>query len=128
MTGFVNTIDDHRLLVEKHIHTSESNEAQQARSDSGAGLRDSLKAISAARRQIEEDFRKLDADEIRRRRFDVLTWLSAPDAASDQDHHRVLRNDSGRWLLQNARYQSWSVSHTDAIPLLWVRGMPGSGM
>jgi hypothetical protein len=88
-----------------------------------------LQHSKETRRLAEEGFQNLEREATYRQKQQVIKWLSAADASSDQDHHRGYRNtvDSGHWLLQNKRFQAWADRTSDSAPLLWVTGIPGAG-
>jgi hypothetical protein len=61
----------------------------------------------------------------------VRHWLSLVEYEAEHLSHREKRRvceDPGRWLLDTAEFKTWA-SHTDCLnSLLWLSGIPGSGM
>lgn len=62
----------------------------------------------------------------------VYQWLKSPHTDVDQYNFTKVRMDypdSGRWLLDNQSFKEWfDPSFPKIPPLLWINGIPGSGM
>lgn len=113
------------------VNAHELEEAQQGRQDNRERFSELLEEARQARIRTEENFRKLDADEVVRRRTYLFNWLCAPNSMSDHEHLQNLIEDSpanGQWLLRTARFRAWYDSSSASSPLLWVTGKPGAGM
>ncbi|RYP68514.1 hypothetical protein DL769_005502 [Monosporascus sp. CRB-8-3] len=69
-----------------------------------------------------------DADLARRRKA-VFQWLSPANSESIHERHAAARSsypNSGRWLLNDHRFQKWLHPVFCSIPLLWLSGKPGA--
>jgi hypothetical protein len=121
--------NDLKVLVETQANARELGQAQQGRASSAMHFAELLRQSKEAELLAEERFGFAEREATCRQKQQVIKWLSAADASSDQDHHRGCRNevDSGHWLLQNKRFQAWADPTSDSAPLLWVTGIPGAG-
>jgi hypothetical protein len=61
---------------------------------------------------------------------EVMTWLSAHDAISDQESAAKIRREhplTGLWLLQERQVKTWLDPQTSLVLMLWMNGKPGAG-
>jgi len=122
-------MNDLKSLVETQANAQELGRAQQGRADNEMHFAEVLRQSKETRLLSEEGFGNLEREATHRQKQQVLKWLSAADARSDQDHHRRYRDkmNSGHWLLRNKRFQAWIDPRSHSAPLLWVTGIPGAG-
>jgi hypothetical protein len=118
-----------KVLVETQANAREIGQAQQGRTSNAMHFAELLKQSKEIGLLAEQRFGYLERAATYRQRQQVIKWLSAADAGSDQDHHRGYRNkiDSGHWILRDKRFQAWADQTSDSAPLLWVTGIPGAG-
>ncbi|KAI1777216.1 hypothetical protein F4818DRAFT_409587 [Hypoxylon cercidicola] len=105
-------LERHRRLIESHATIVEFEEIQRIR--------------ESARRDF-EFHQKAEND---RRRLRVMEWLSPFSAEDLQDRYRETRSicgDTGRWLLDDSRFQKWFSPDHCQTPSLWINGIPGAG-
>jgi hypothetical protein len=79
---------------------------------------------------VEEEEREEAAARLSMHR-DVVSWMS--DGGPDDDHQEVFyskheHSNAGKWILGNERYQNWKSIQEEGSSILWVNGIPGSGM
>jgi hypothetical protein len=122
-------MNDLKVLVETQANAREIGQAQQGRTSKAMHFAELLQQSKETRILAEEEFGNLERAATHSQKQQVIKWLSAADASSDQDHHRGYRNnmDSGHWLLQNKIFQAWANPMSDSAPVLWVTGIPGAG-
>jgi len=122
-------MNDLKSLIGEQAYAQELDQAQQGRADNAIHFAELLQQIKETRLLSQKGFGDLEREATHRQKQQVLKWLSAADARSDQDHHRGCRNktDGGHWLLRNKRFLAWIEATSDASPLLWVTGIPGAG-
>lgn len=78
-----------------------------------------------------EKFSALEQEALLQRRAFLTTWLSAADVRSDQERGQEARRsnpESGRWILSKGPFRAWFDLKQLSDPVLWIHGMPGSGM
>jgi hypothetical protein len=86
--------------------------------------------MEVGRAAAEADFQRRNEEDEKHRRITVRNWLSAASTDVDQERGVTTRRqnaDSGRWLLDNNRVQSWFNPEFCSAPLLWINGIPGAG-
>jgi hypothetical protein len=122
-------MNDLKVLVETQANARELGQAQEGRTSNDMHFAELLQQSKEARLLTEEGFENLEREVTHRQKHQILKWLSAADARSDQDHLRNYRTktNSGHWLLQNKLLQAWVDPTSDSEPLLWVTGIPGAG-
>jgi hypothetical protein len=92
-----------------------------------AGFRE----IEMARMMAEAESENRKVVEEIRKRVTVRDWLSAVNANVEQEIGlEILRSNpgSGSWLLANSHFQSWINLETSGNSILWLTGIPGSGL
>ncbi|KAG8533005.1 uncharacterized protein KY384_001787 [Bacidia gigantensis] len=104
------TLTRHKAIVETQASLEEYQQCQEFR------------------REMRSNLEKTQELEDTRQRTRVEQWLGPIDIGVRHENAAKERfQDTGRWLLQNHRFQSWK-SHDQCIdPLLWLHGMPGAG-
>ncbi|KAI1769276.1 hypothetical protein GGR53DRAFT_473750 [Hypoxylon sp. FL1150] len=105
-------LERHRHLIESHATIVIFEEVQLTR--------------ESARRSLEQHL-EIEHD---RRRQRVMEWLSPFSVEDLQDQHRTIRSvcgDTGRWLLNDPRFQKWYNPVQCQTPSLWIYGKPGAG-
>ncbi|OTA61606.1 hypothetical protein K449DRAFT_370870 [Hypoxylon sp. EC38] len=102
----------HKDLIESHATIVQFEEIQKIR--------------EAAKREFEAHLRA----ESDRRRLRVIQWLSPFNTESLQEEYRETRsvcNNSGRWMIDDLRFQKWFNPSRCLWPSLWINGIPGAG-
>ena len=116
-SGLLENLRRHRQLVESQASIVQFEELFQE--------------LQRGRVRAEAEFRSLKDVEKSRRLNTVGVWLSAASASVDQEMYSKKRRKypwSGRWLLNDNRFQAWFDPEACATPLLWVNGIPGAGV
>jgi hypothetical protein len=119
-----------KLELEKETNTSELERNRLERSEQSARVRGLLEQARQTRSENEAKFRKLNDDEVLRRRLHLVDWLSAADALADQEHRCSLRasnSQSGQWLKEDHTFRLWLEPASDSENTLWITGIPGAG-
>lgn len=90
-----------------------------------------MQAFEEARQASEnEQNRQMQLEEQKQSRR-VFEWLRAPN--TDIEHENLLRirkeyPNTGAWLLENPSFKEWiDPDYAKIPPLLWLKGIPGSG-
>ncbi|KAI1458190.1 hypothetical protein F4805DRAFT_150609 [Annulohypoxylon moriforme] len=102
----------HKRLIENHATIVQFEEIQH--------IRDS------ERRKFEVD-QRIETD---RRRLRVIEWLLPFNTESLQEQYtetRSICSESGRWLINDSRFQNWFSPNQCLWPSLWISGIPGAG-
>ncbi|KAH0563181.1 hypothetical protein GP486_002248 [Trichoglossum hirsutum] len=102
----------HKDLVEKQASLYQYEEVQRVR-------------ITA-----ETEFRSLREAEDLRQRWAVQDFLSAANVEEDQEIKASVRAKYPgvcSWILNHKSVQAWSDPNLHSSPLLWIKGIPGSG-
>ena len=80
------------------------------------------------RTEMKSDLARLERSETDRQQVRVQQWLAAINSATRHENAARERfRDTGKWLLQKQRFQSWSSPEQCIDPLLWLHGIPGAG-
>ncbi len=83
-----------------------------------------------ARLQSQASFAALEREQNVAKTLQVVSWLSAADAALDQEEFASKRQytpDSGRWILQQPKIKDWFDPTNSSVPIFWLSGIPGAG-
>ena len=117
-----------KVLVGTQANAQELGQAQRGRTINAMHFAELLQQSKETRLLAEEGFGNLEREATYRQEQQILKWLSAADARSDQDHLRSCRNttDSDHWLFRDRHFQAWVDPTSDSAPLLWVTGIPGA--
>jgi hypothetical protein len=102
----------HKALVESRANIIQIQEAQ------------------ASRAAAQNNFSVLKESQRKTHHFEVISWLSAPVAALDQEAAAIVRSEcptSGQWLLQDNNMKAWMDLNNSLVPMLWINGIPGAG-
>lgn len=106
------------LRRHKHLVESQASLAQ-------------FEEIQKLRLQAESEFRSIREAEDRRRRSEVLEWLSPANVEEDQERRSLPRGrypNVCSWILKEKSVHTWiNPSKNHGKPLLWINGIPGSG-
>lgn len=84
----------------------------------------------AARTVAENSTRTIEEFLIKQQLTSVRDWLCSTKVSNDQERHSEVRSNSvnyGQWLLKRRQMASWMDPASNAIPLLWLHGIPGAG-
>lgn len=104
----------HRALIERHATLSQIEDSQESQ------------------RLANDRFDITMQNEDMARSVVVSQWLKSPHTDVDQYNFTKVRldyPDSGKWLLDNQSFKEWfDPSFPKIPPLLWVSGIPGSGL
>lgn len=113
LSGLIESMSQHRSLIERQAQLSEIEEARKAREINEANFQVTFEAQDHFRRQA------------------VNNWFRAPSVESDQHHFFGMRAQypqTGRWLLELENFKQWFDPQFPTIPpLLWLNGKPGAG-
>lgn len=102
----------HRELIQRKANLIEIQESRDARLQSQAYF---------AAQEREQNLVKT---------LDVVKWLSAADAALDQEDFAAKRQytpNSGRWILEEPKVKDWFDPADSSLPIFWLSGIPGAG-
>ena len=102
----------HRELIQRKANLEQIQESRDARLQSQA---------SFAALEREANLAKMLA---------VVNWLSAADAALDQEDFvskRQVVPGSGRWVLEEPKIKDWLDLADSSVPIFWLNGIPGAG-
>lgn len=83
-----------------------------------------------SRLQSQASFVALEREQNLAKTLAVVNWLSAADAALDQEDFSAKRQytaDSGRWILEEPRVKEWFDPAGSSVPIFWLSGIPGAG-
>ena len=83
-----------------------------------------------ARLQSQASFAALEREANLAKTLAVVNWLSAADAALDQEDFTAKRQivpDSGRWILEESKVKDWLKPADSSVPIFWLNGIPGAG-
>lgn len=83
-----------------------------------------------ARLQSQASFAALEREQNLAKTLAVVNWLSAADAALDQEefaNKRQYTPDSGRWILKEPKIKDWFDPADSSVPIFWLSGIPGAG-
>lgn len=83
-----------------------------------------------ARLQSQLSFAALEREQNLTKTLAVVNWLSATDAALDQEDFagkRQYTHDSGRWILEEPKIKDWFDPADSSVPIFWLSGIPGAG-
>jgi hypothetical protein len=77
------------------------------------------------------EFANLKEAELRRRQVELYQWLDSANSSNTQQdcvRKRSACPGAGKWLLNEPSFQNWFHPTFCRTPLLWLNGMPGSGL
>jgi len=126
-SGLLENIRRNQHLVESQANLIQFKQLKEANL---AHFEQLFQELHAARLKAEAESRSIEDMEKSRRLGTLRAWLSAAPASSDYENFiRKLKDypESGLWLANDDRIQSWLNPDTCGSPLLWVNGIPGAG-
>lgn len=85
---------------------------------------------SRNRRKIDEELEKTEQERSNSHLQAVLSWLCVDDRQQEDDLWHLNQKrypDTCQWLLETSKYQTWLSEHSQS-PVVWLQGIPGSGM
>jgi hypothetical protein len=83
-----------------------------------------------ARVQFQASFAALEREANLAKTLAVVSWLSAADAALNQEDFAAERQvvpGSGRWILEEPKIKDWLDPADSSVPIFWLNGIPGAG-
>ena len=95
----------------------------------GASL-EQIQESRDARLQFQASFEAVLREQNLAKMIAVVNWLSAADAALDQESLSEARygiHATGRWILQEPRIKEWLDPADSSVPIFWLNGIPGAG-
>jgi hypothetical protein len=110
--SILNDMTHHRELIER-----------------GASL-EQIQESRDARLQFQASFDAVLREQNLAKKIAVINWLSAADAALDQESCTSARYDiheSGRWILREPKIKEWLDPADSSVPIFWLSGIPGAG-
>lgn len=114
-TRFQHILDDlanHQALIERQASIIQIEEARTERA------------------HVRNQFMIIEENAQKKRRLDVINWLSAVDSILDQEDSATVRHEypsTGKWILHNVKIKSWMDPKNSMIPIMWINGIPGAG-
>ncbi|KAI1822615.1 hypothetical protein F4861DRAFT_550622 [Xylaria intraflava] len=90
------------------------------------GLSDDLARLEAPMARWSDDLTKITDGLDRRRRGEILRWISQePYQKYHKRERETFLDGTGKWLLFHPVYKQWK--NDSASSILWLHGIPGSG-
>ena len=126
-SGLLENIRRNQHLVESQANLIQFKQLKEANL---AHFEQLFQEMHTARLKAEVESRSFEDVEKSRRLGILRAWLSAAPASLDYENFiRKLKDypESGLWLVNDDRIQSWLNPDTCGSPLLWVNGIPGAG-
>ena len=130
LSGFLEAAEQHESNIDRAANTCECLAAYKDRRESLATekrveyllslLEDFKNPLERIRLGVSYVFTQIEQS----KQSDVLRWISS--IAFEDDHYTARKDrtvDSGRWLLQDERFQAWWQSESASI--MWLHGLRG---